>query len=109
MKELKDKIMRRVYYAFFLRVGTHPLTLHLAVFALGIVALAQVVSIPNILANLMDVKVSEVAGYLFSALLNTEFITVAILSLIVLNLSWFLWRLLIGNLSVKESSLMQLT
>lgn len=98
--------MRRVYYAFFLRLGTHPLAVHGAGLALCLFALSRVVSIPDVLANLMEVKVGEVAHYLIGALINTQLITVVLLSLIVLNFGSLLWRLIKNSAwSVRHTSL----
>ena len=57
MKALKQKIMRRVYYIFALRLILHPIFFHALLLGLSIFALSRVVSIPNVLVNLMDIKV----------------------------------------------------
>ncbi len=84
MTKLGKKIMRRVYYAFFLRGVTHPLSVHAAVILVGIFALSRAVSIPNIWANLMQVKVGEMADFFLGALSNTQFVVILWLAVVAL-------------------------
>jgi hypothetical protein len=65
--------MRRVYYAFVLRTLWHPLSVHLAVISIGVFALSRAVSIPDVWANLMQVKVGEMMNFFVGAFLNTQF------------------------------------
>ncbi len=85
--------MRRVYYAFFLRQLTHPIFVHAALLLVSIFALSRVVSIPNILSNLMEVKVGEVVHFFLGALLNTKSATIIWLAVIMLTLVSLLWRI----------------
>lgn len=73
MTKLGNKIMRRVYYAFFLRLVTHPVSVHSLIIATSLLALSQAVSIPSIWHNLMSIKVGEVMSYLLGAFVNTQF------------------------------------
>ena len=82
MNQLRKNIMRRVYYAFCLRLLSHPLAVHGAIIAVGIFALSQVVSIPSVWANLMQVKVGEVVGFFLGALSNTQFVVLLLLAVI---------------------------
>lgn len=64
--------MRRVYYAYSLRVLTHPRTLHV----LGAVVLLYVfslfVSVGDVLYNLSLVRVYNVDSFIISAFKHTE-------------------------------------
>ena len=97
MKTLQQKIMRRVYYAFALRLALHPIFFHALLLGLSIFALSRVVSIPNILVNLMDVKVGELAQFFVGAFLYTETITIVWLTIILLTFSSLLWRMVKGH------------
>lgn len=72
--QLKKKIMRRVYLAYFLRKAFNPLTMkaYLIVSFAGFIA--SQVSLANVVANMPSVT-NISALYLFStsAFLNTEF------------------------------------
>ena len=78
--------MRRVYYAFLLRQATHPISVHLAVLALSVFALSQIISIPSVLSNLLKVEVGRVAGYLLEALLQTQTATIVLLAVIMVTI-----------------------
>lgn len=75
--------MRRVYYAFVLRTLWHPLSVHLAVISIGVFALSRAVSIPDVWANLMQVKVGEMVDFFVGAFLNTQFAVILWLVVIV--------------------------
>ena len=97
MKTLKQKIMRRVYYTFALRLALHPIFFHALLLGLSIFALSRVVSIPNILMNLMDVKVGELAQFFIGAFLYTEAITIVWVAIITFTSLSLLWRLTRGH------------
>lgn len=81
MSQLSKKIMRRVYYAFCLRLLGHPVSIHSAIIVMSFLVLSQAISIPSIWSNLMTVKVGEVAGYLWAALSSTQFAVQILLSI----------------------------
>lgn len=89
--------MRRVYYAFLLRLLSHAVVVHTAVITLSIFALSQVVSIPNIWANLMQVKVGEMVNFFIGALANTQLVVIVWLSLIALTIASLIVRLFRSN------------
>lgn len=97
MAELSKKIMRRVYYAFFLRQATHPFAVHGAIIALCLLALARAVSIPNVWANMMEVKVGELVGFWTGALIGTEIWTILLLAATSIASVSLIWRLLSGR------------
>ena len=89
--------MRRVYFVFAIRLIFHPIFFHALLLGLSIFALSRVVSIPNVLVNLMDVKVGEVAQFFIGALLNTQAATIVWLIIITLTSLSLLWRLTRGH------------
>lgn len=97
MKTLKQKIMRRVYYAFALRLALHPIFFHALLLGLSIFALSRVVSIPNVLRNLMNVKVGESAQFFIDAFLSTDAVTIIWIAIITLTSLSLLWRLTRGH------------
>ncbi|MEX0917888.1 MAG: hypothetical protein WDZ93_01925 [Candidatus Paceibacterota bacterium] len=90
---LKNTIMRRIYYAYGLRLLLHPLTAHGAFVAVCAVLLTRFVSFPNVIANILEVKVGEVHQYILGAALQTEVWTVVLVVFIVLNIVWMYSRL----------------
>ena len=64
--------MRRVYYAYALRIATAQVTLFtLAGVVLGVL-LAQALHVAAIVRNVLAVPLGQVPSYLYSALLSTE-------------------------------------
>lgn len=72
---LQKNIMRRVYYAFLLRVALHPLLLSAAVFGGALVVFARHVHVARILEALRSMPLESVPQYVFNALTYGEAIT----------------------------------
>lgn len=84
MNELRKKIMRRVYYVYALRLAKHPYFVHTTVMVLGFIALSSVVSIPNVWANMLEVRVGDLARFWGNAFLNTGVLNLTLIGVIVL-------------------------
>ncbi len=67
--------MRRVYYAFALRMATHPLLIHVALLVLSVFALSRLTHVSAIVNNIMSVKVGDLGAYLLSTFMHAEFLT----------------------------------
>ncbi len=89
--------MRRVYYAFLLRLLSHAVVAHAAVITLSFFTLSQMVSIPNVWANLMQVKVGEIVSFFLGALAGTQFVVILCLSLITVTIISLVARLFKSN------------
>lgn len=81
--KLKKTIMRRVYYAYTLRLATHTVTLHLALLVGSAFLMTQFVSFKNVLANVSNIKVGQLGSYTWSALVSTEIWTILLIGLII--------------------------
>lgn len=57
------------------------MSVHSAIIVTSFVVLSQAISIPSIWANIMQIKVGEVAGYLLGSLGNTQFAVQILLSI----------------------------
>lgn len=93
MTNLKNNVMRRVYYIFALRLVKHPLVTHSAVMVLCLTTLAQVVSIPNVFANMLEVKVGDLAMFWIGAFSNTGSITLVLVGILLVAALSLPWRL----------------
>lgn len=78
--------MRRVYYAFALRVVTHPLAVHSTIFVLSVFALSRLTHVAAIINNIKSVKVGDLGSYLFNTVMHTEFITLVCLGVVIFTL-----------------------
>ena len=92
INQLQKKIMRRVYYAFWLRKLKHPFVTHGAILAVSYILLTRVVSVPDVWRNLMEVEVGKVASYLLSALVNSEAATWVLLALMSATIVSMVWK-----------------
>lgn len=81
---LTKNIMRRVYYAYALRLAGHPVTLHGAGIIALLVTLTYFVSVVDVMRNIMSVEVGKVGEYFIGSLLNTEIWTLVILGALIL-------------------------
>lgn len=82
INKLQRQIMRRVYYAFALRLGTSPLMIHGLLLGASMYTLSMIISIPSILNNIKGVRVGDLDNYIFNTVLNTEFWTLALIGII---------------------------
>lgn len=103
MNRVSKNIMRRVYYAFWLRKLKHPVVSHGAILVASYVLLAQVVSVPDVWRNLMEVEVGMAANYLFSALVNSEVTTWILLGLMSVTMVSMLYKMMKDREITQES------
>ena len=85
-QQLQKEIMRRVYYAYALRLILRPVVAHGTLVAASIFFLTYFVSFPNIFANMLEVKVGELHTYFIDSMLHTEIWTVVLFGFAVVNI-----------------------
>jgi hypothetical protein len=78
--QLKNKIMRRVYFLHTIRKVKGPIMSKLVLFAVFLLALSSLVSVPSIIAN-MPHSFGSLYSFIVAAFLNTQFAVQAILLL----------------------------
>jgi len=79
---LRNKIMLRIYYAFGIKLAFDPLTLNSLFLVFCVCILSKIVSVPDVWANMLDVQVGELMGFLWDAVVSTEIATQVILGLV---------------------------
>jgi hypothetical protein len=84
--QLQTRIMRRVYYAFVLRVATHPLLVHALVVLLSVYALSRLTHVAAIMNNLRSIRVGELDTYLLNSIMHAEFVTLVCVGIVVFSL-----------------------
>ena len=77
--------MRRVYYAFALRVASHPIVVHGTLFIAGVFVLSRFVHVASILNNISSVQVGELGRYLFNTFMHAEWWTLATIGIILFS------------------------
>lgn len=85
--------MRRVYYIYTLRLLKHPVTVHVAVVLAGLFLLSRIVSLPNVWANMLSVRVGDLAHFWINAFSTTESVTLIVVAVIVMAVLSLPWRL----------------
>lgn len=87
-KQLQKNIMRRVYYAFMIRLATHPLLVSGVVFGTALVLFARNVHVERVVDAFLSIPVSHVPQFIYSALAQGEVAT--LLSLVAMG--WASYR-----------------
>lgn len=83
MNTLHRKIMRRIYYAYAMRIATHTITLELALFALALYVFAKMVFVASVVENLLTVEVGKAPAYIANALFHGEVLTLLAIGVMV--------------------------
>ncbi len=83
VSKLHKKIMRRVYYAYAIRLATLPGVLHGFLMLGALIALTYFVSLGNVIQNIEIVGLSGVGRLAYSAITNTEAWTLLIIGFMV--------------------------
>lgn len=86
MKTLQRKIMRGIYYAYFLRLVSLPGVLQGFVMLAVLIALTHFVSIGHVVQNFKVSGVNHIDVFLYNAVRNTELWTLVLIGLFVLLL-----------------------
>ena len=89
MHKIQRNIMRRVYYAYALRIGTHPATISAGLFAVGVYGLSVVVHVASVIENILSVQVGKLPYFIMDAVLNTDVFTLMFLGVIIFSLLSF--------------------
>ncbi len=93
--KLQRRIMRRVYFAFTVRILKHPVVLQLALFGLALMVFAQMVHVKRIIDTLLEMPVGSVPRYTFNAFMNGEMLTLIAIGAMVfvaLSVPMHVWR-----------------
>lgn len=93
MNQLQKKIMRRVYYAFALRLGTHPLVVHGVLFVASVYGLSVMVHVASIIENLRNIQVGNLDTYIFNAFTHTDVLTLLFVGMVFFTLLSLRWNL----------------
>lgn len=83
--QLHNKIMRRVYYAYALRITLQPVILHGFFMLAMLIALTYFVSLGNVIQNMLQVRAEGLGPYFYNAVTNTEAWTLFIGGLLIFS------------------------
>ena len=86
---LQRNIMRRVYYAYTLRIATHPALISAVLFVAGVYGLSVMVHVASIIENILALQVGSLPEYIFNALVHAELFTLVFLGIIIFSLLSF--------------------
>ena len=71
-KQIQKNIMRRVYYAYALRLAVNRLTVHTLLAGVALFIMTQFVHFAAVFQNFSQVPVANVDNFVMSALTHTE-------------------------------------
>lgn len=83
INQLQGKIMRSVYYAFLLRMMTHPITVHTMVFMVAAYALTSLVYVERVLDMIATTQVADLGTRIVQILLNADTASVVVLGVMI--------------------------
>ncbi len=83
MKTLQRKIMRGIYYAYFLRLISLPGVMQGFVMLGVLIVLTRFVSLGNVIYNLSHAELSNVGVFFYNAVRTTELWTLLLVGLLV--------------------------
>ncbi len=83
MKTLQRKIMRGIYYAYFLRLASLPGVLQGFVMLGVLIVLTRFVSLGNVIHNLSYVELNHLGTFFYNAVRTTEVWTFLLIGLFV--------------------------
>lgn len=90
LKNIKRRIMLRVWYSYMLSLIVSPVTLVGMVLGISGTLFVQLVSLPNIFINLLNVRLGAVPEYIWQTLVNSaangEFLKLVTLVLIFVSI-----------------------
>lgn len=104
INSLQKKIMRRVYYAYAIRLVTLPGVPQGFLMLTSLIGLTYFVSIGNVIQNLMTMQVSGLARFFYNALTNTEAWTLLILGVLIFSALSFRWRIKTPKMSLLSEA-----
>jgi len=88
---LKENIMLRVKTVHLARKFIHPFRLKLFIFALSVMAIEFLVSVPSVLQNMFSERsFQEMIHYFFFAFFHTHFLVQVITLITLLSAGWLL-------------------
>ncbi len=93
LNKLQKKIMRRVYYAYAIRMVTLRGVPQGFLMLGALIALTYFVSIGNVIQNIEKVGVSGLSQFAYSAVTNTEAWTLLILGVFIFGLLSFRFKI----------------
>ena len=83
MKTLQRKIMRGIYYAYFLRLVSLPGVLQGFVMLGVLIMLTRFVSLGNVIQNFFNIEMNNVGTFVYNAVRTTEVWTLLLIGLFV--------------------------
>lgn len=93
INKLRRDIMRRVYFAFALRLLKHPLTTHGVVLVVAGFILARLVHVAAIYQNILNVRIGDLGNYLYFTLVRADAVTLLVIGVVVFTILSLRWRL----------------
>lgn len=85
--------MRRIWYSYIISLTTNIVAAYGFLFGASLVGFWQLVSVPSIMANLLNVKLGAVPQYIFGSLVHGQFFALCALGIMFFSLLSFGVRL----------------
>lgn len=83
---MKKRIMRRVYYAFGIRIATHTITLHVGTLLVAGFVLTRLVHVAAVFHNMETVQVGDLTHFVAQTLLSADVLTLVVTGVVIFTL-----------------------
>ena len=83
--------MRRVYYAYAIRLAHHPVTIQIGLFVAALFIFAHMVHVAKVVQNMLSTSLGNVPQFVFNALMHGEVLTLialGVMTFVLLSLGW---------------------
>ena len=83
--------MRRVYYAYGIRLAHHPVTIQIVLFVVALFTFAQMVHVHKVIQNMLGTSLGNVPHFILNTLMHGEVLTLialGVMTFVMLSLGW---------------------
>lgn len=96
INQLQRKIMRRVYYSFFLSIIASRAFVSGVLLAVGLYGVKVMVHVASFVENLQSIEFQNVGTFMFNAVTHTDVYTLLFVGLVIFSLLSFNFSILKG-------------
>lgn len=105
IKQLRRRIMYRIYYAYAISVVASPMTLRGMAFSVALAIFARQVHVASVFNNALATDLGQLPSFIWHAFARGEVLTifaVGVLVFIALSVPWGLVRVPLGRMMVAH-------
>ena len=78
--------MRRVYYAYTMRLAKHPVTAHAVILLASVFVFARLVHVAAVFNNVSGVELGQLGSYILTTVMSADVATLAVIGIVCFTL-----------------------